>query len=205
MLALKGNGNKLAKRYIRPEGPTLVINGEFSLEEYEQVGATLNRGERFIGFWVGDWANAVFNEHGQGAMQGLAALVGYKKSTLWQYARTARAYTSDIRITLVQKYSNLSFGHFKLVADKHDRIKLLKMAGRENMTYQNFSRYLYPENGRKVTVPFWRVLDDTTNHIIRYHNEMKSNPAGIQENKKKAKALLKEAKGLVTFLEGELS
>ena len=204
MLALKENGKELAKRYIRPEGPTLTIVGEFSLEEYEDVGITLNKGERFIGFWIGDWANALLEEHGAGAMQELSPRVGYKTNTIHDYAQTARAYSSHDRSGLVEKYPNLSYKHFAIAKSMPDRIKLLKMAGRENMTANNFYRYIHPENGRKVVLPYWRVLDDTKNHIVRYGNEMKSNPAGIQENKKKAEALLKEARGLVEFLEGEL-
>ena len=206
MLALKENGTKeLAKRYIRPEGPTLAIVGEFSLEEYEQVGVTLNKGERFIGFWVGDWANALAEEHGTGAMTALAPTVGYKQGTIWNYAQTSRAYTNQNRFRLVEKYPNLSYKHFHVAQSMPDRLKLLEMAGRENMNANDFYGYIHPENGRKVQLPFWRVLDDTTNHIIRYHNEMKANPSGIQENKKNAKALLKEARGLVVFLEEALS
>ena len=204
MLALKENGTDLAKRYIRPEGPTLAIVGEFNLEEYEHVGVTLNKGERFIGFWVGDWANALADEHGYGAMTSLAPHVGYKVETVHRYAKISRAYEKRIRVRLVEKYPNLGHKHFHIAVSNHDRLKLLEMAGRENMSANDFYAYIYPENGRKVQQPFWRVLDDTRNHIIRYHNEMKSNPVGIQENKKKAKALLREAKGLVTFLEGEL-
>ena len=108
-------------------------------------------------------------------------------------------------MSLVDKYPNLSHKHFGIAKGKYDRIELLEMAGRENMSANDFYGYIYPENGRKVQQPFWRVLDDTTNHIIRYHNEMKANPTGIQENKKNAKALLREARGLVEFLEEALS
>ena len=206
MLALKENGNKeLTKRYIRPEGPTLAIVGEFSLEEYEQVGVTLSKGERFIGFWVGDWANAAAEEHGVGAMKELAPKVNYKLGTMYEYAATARAYASPIRIGLVEKYSNLSFRHFQLAKSMQDRLKLLEMAGRENMGANDFYRYLYPENGRGTTLPFWRTLDDTRTYVERQYSIMRANPAGIQENKKNAKALLKEARGLVAFLEEALS
>ena len=204
MLALKENGNKeLAKRYIRPEGPTLVVSGEFSLEEYEQVGVTLNKGERFIGFWVGDWANALFNEHGVGSMTALAPRVGYGSKTIQTYSHVSRAYDIPIRIGLVDKYSNLSYKHFHIALYKPDRLELLEMAGRENMSAGNFYSYLYPEKDRKTTLPMWRTIDDTRTYIERSYNIMSSD--GISENRPQAKRLLKQAKKLVDWLEGELA
>ena len=204
MLALKENGTKeLAKRYIRPEGPTLVVSGEFSLEEYEQVGITLSRGERFIGFWVGDWANAVAEEHGYGAMTALAPSVGYATKTIHNFAGVARTFESSSRGDLVDKYPNLSYKHFRIAWPKPDRIELLEMAGRENMSAGNFYSYLYPEKDQKTTLPMWRTIDDTRTYIERSYNIMSSD--GVSENKPQAKRLLKQAKKLVDWLEGELA
>ena len=204
MLALKENGTKeLAKRYIRPEGPSLVINGEFSLDEYEQVGVTLNKGERFIGFWVGDWANAVAEEHGHGAMTELSPRVGYGSKTIQTYSQVSRAYDVPIRVGLVDKYSNLSYKHFRIAMSRYDRIELLEMAGREDMSTNDFYGYLYPEERRGTRLPMWRTIDDTRTYIERSYNNMKA--GDISGNKPQAKRLLKQAKKLVEFLEGELS
>ena len=203
MLALKENGKELAKRYIRPEGPTLAIVGEFSLEEYEQVGVTLNKGERFIGFWVGDWANACADEHGYGAMTALAPNVGYQPNTLYTYSQTSRAYESNNRLLLVDKYSNLSYKHFYIAVSKPDRLELLDMAGRENMSANDFYGYLYPEKRRGTHLPMWRTIDDTRTYIERSYNNMKA--GDISGNKPQARRLLKQAKKLVDWLEGELS
>ena len=97
----------------------------------------------------------------------------------------------------------MSYRHFYIAFNKPDRLALLKMAGENNMSTNDFYGYLYPEDKRPTTLPMWRTIDDTRTYIERSYNNMKA--GGISENRPQAKRLLKQAKKLVEWLEGELS
>lgn len=143
------------------DGPSLRVEGEHTLESYEKMGSKLKALQGFTQFWVGDWANALHDEHGYGAMTGLAEKLGYEAKTVQDYADVSRHYEPSTRVEVLKNHPRLSWSHFRDTASQPDRIEILEMAGREEMTTRELQDYVKEFAPKKRPAKTIEVDEDT--------------------------------------------
>jgi N6-adenosine-specific RNA methylase IME4 len=84
----------------------LVVNGEPSFEEWQQIGAFLAHAEGAVQWWIGDWLN--YGEHSYGEKYS-QALTPAQANTWRQFAWVARTFEMSRR-------RDISWSHHKEVA-----------------------------------------------------------------------------------------
>lgn len=79
-----------------------------SYEDWMQLGVFLHQMQGSLQWLIGDWINQGETVYGQTYEQ-IASMMGFEKTTLYDYAYVARRIDFSIRI------ENLSFGHHQIV------------------------------------------------------------------------------------------
>ena len=96
---------------VKVNGPSLDI-GEMDKQGFEILGRKLKTLKGAAQFWIGDWANELIKQHGQGAMTELAELLGYESKTVQTYAQIANKYDAPSRLGVLEARPELTHGHF---------------------------------------------------------------------------------------------
>lgn len=89
----KGHFQKLPIRY---EGTALIIDETCSLEDYQRIGETLQRMERAVQFWVGDWMRFGERKWGESYTQAIEA-TGYTYQALADMKYVADRFLPETR------------------------------------------------------------------------------------------------------------
>jgi len=108
----------------------LVIKGDFSKEQWEELGEELGRNAKSLMWIIGDWLLAGESEgylpHGK--LDAAAERFGVAYQTARAASNVCKAIESDMRI------SHLTFSHHQLVAGREDAGELLKWASDNKKT-----------------------------------------------------------------------
>ena len=155
-LAIKGLD--FAVEGVAIKGPSLKI-GALTREQFEDLGWKLKGVNGYTQFWIGDWANALYEQHGKGAMLELAAAMGYEHGTILDLAGIARRYESTDRSVLLEKYPQLTATHFDRAASAPNPIAVLEAAGKKGWSTREVQDYV-TEN-----YPKQRVVEATAGEV----------------------------------------
>ncbi len=132
------------------DGPSLEI-GDLSLEEFDDLGRKLRSIEGHSQFWIGDWANALKDQHGKGAMLKLAREIGYEIGTVRNYASISRRYETSLRNDVLSQHPKLSFDHFRLAITAPSPKFALGQAGSKSLSTRELAKWVKEENYRRKT------------------------------------------------------
>jgi len=160
-------------------GPSLESTRSHSLAEYNEIFEKIKRAEGYLGFWLGDAANAGKEEHGRGAMEELAEQNGYAAKSLWQYAYISRQFNdTSIRIEVCETYPMLTHKHFNVVCAQDDRWEWVEKAGRMGWTAGQLRRMLNGHEFQPKSFNHWSAFP-----IEEWQNEYPGQiPGGILQN-----------------------
>lgn len=134
------------------DGPSLDI-GVLTEDQFEQLGWKLKAVNGFTQFWIGDWANALHDQHGKGAMTRIAGLVGYEAGSVWKWAEISRKYDSRTRVRVMEKYPQLTHRHFQEAAHVSNPKAVLEAAGKQGWTTREVTTYVkenYPSQREQL-------------------------------------------------------
>ncbi len=114
-------------------GPALEI-GEMGRDGFEELGLKLRTIEGFTQFWLGDWANAVIEQHSDTTLRELCELTGFNYGTVRDCASVAGRVPVSERSDMIQTYPDLTFEHFRRAMPAPSPMFALKQAGHEGWT-----------------------------------------------------------------------
>lgn len=104
--------------------PSLAIPNGASLEDFIEAGRSIKRVVETVGFMLGDWANALKEQHPQQYDLALES-VGVDRRSAQRSAHVAKAFPKALR------NEQLSFDHHRavLALPRPEQLDLLKQAG----------------------------------------------------------------------------
>ena len=114
-------------------GPALEI-GEMGRAGFEELGLKLRTVEGFNQFWIGDWANAVVEQHSDTTLRELCELIGLSYRTVRTYGSVAGRVDVSRRLDIIHKYPDLTFSHFQESVTAPSPEFALEKAGTEDWT-----------------------------------------------------------------------
>lgn len=110
-IAIKDSKIDLHVDNVQINGASLEI-GELTKPEFEVLGHKLSVFRGATQFWIGDWANAIIQQHAETTLKEQCLAVGLNYGTVRTYAMVATKFDVLSRLNMLEQRPELTFSHF---------------------------------------------------------------------------------------------
>ena len=107
---------------------------------------------------VGDILKEVTSKYGEHTIKKFCEDIGLGSSTAYSYRKLAMQFPTEERAELLNKFSNLTYGHYSLLANKN------------GLTNKEVGKYLEDANNKNLSIRSLKSLIDTDNPIAHEDN-----------------------------------